>query len=86
MIHQPSGGSQGTASDIEIQAKEILSTKDRLTEILAQHTGQESKRIEEDIDRDRFMSAEEAVDYGLIDRILEGPLDIRPKGNVQSDG
>ena len=71
MIHQPSGGSHGTASDIEIQAKEILSTKERLTQILAQHTGQKSERIDEDIDRDRFMSAEEAVDYGLIDQILE---------------
>jgi len=85
MIHQPSGGSHGTASDIEIQAKEILKTKDRLTNILSKHTGQKPERIDEDIDRDRFMSAEEAVDYGLIDRILEGPLNIRPEKNKKSD-
>jgi ATP-dependent Clp protease protease subunit len=85
MIHQPSGGSHGTASDIEIQAKEILSTKERLTQILAQHTGQKSERIDEDIDRDRFMSAEEAVDYGLIDQILEGPLNIRPEKDKESN-
>ena len=85
MIHQPSGGSHGTASDIEIQAKEIFSTKERLTQILAQHTGQKSERIDEDIDRDRFMSAEEAVDYGLIDQILEGPLNIRPEKDKESN-
>ena len=85
MIPQPSGGSHGTASDIEIQAKEILSTKERLTQILAQHTGQKSERIDEDIDRDRFMSAEEAVDYGLIDQILEGPLNIRPEKDKESN-
>ena len=85
MIHQPSGGSHGTASDIEIQAKEILSTEERLTQILAQHTVQKSERIDEDIDRDRFMSAEEAVDYGLIDQILEGPLNIRPEKDKESN-
>ena len=85
MIHQPSGGSHGTASDIEIQDKEILSTKERPTQILAQHTGQKSERIDEDIDRDRFMSAEEAVDYGLIDQILEGPLNIRPEKDKESN-
>jgi ATP-dependent Clp protease protease subunit len=85
MIHQPSGGSHGTASDIEIQAKEILSTKERLTQILAKHTGQKPNQIKEDIDRDRFMSAEEAVNYGLIDRILEGPLNIRPETAASDD-
>ena len=85
MIHQPSGGSHGTASDIEIQAKEILSTKERLTQILSKHTGQESDQIKEDIDRDRFMSAEEAVSYGLIDQILEGPLNIRPENTNTDD-
>ena len=73
MIHQPSGGSQGTASDIEIAAKEILYTRMRLNEILAKHTGQSLEQIQEDVDRDRFMSPEEAVEYGLIDRVLEGP-------------
>jgi ATP-dependent Clp protease protease subunit len=74
MIHQPSGGSQGTASDIEIQAKEILYTREKLNGILAKHTGQDVKQIEEDVDRDRFMSAEMAVGYGLIDRVIEGPV------------
>jgi len=75
MIHQPSGGSQGTASDIEIAAKEILYTRNRLNEILALHTGQTLEQVQDDVDRDRFMSPQEAVDYGLIDRVLEGPMD-----------
>ncbi len=74
MIHQPSGGSHGTAADIEIAAKEILYTRQRLNHILARHTGQSIERIQDDVDRDRFMSPEEAVEYGLIDRILEGPV------------
>jgi len=74
MIHQPSGGSQGTAADIEIQAREILDIRERLNTILAKHTGQSADRIAEDADRDRFMSPEEAVGYGLIDRVLEQPL------------
>ncbi len=71
MIHQPSGGSQGTAADIEIQAREILYARQRLNEILAHHTGQPLERIEEDVDRDRFMSPAEAVEYGLIDHVVE---------------
>jgi ATP-dependent Clp protease protease subunit len=71
MIHQPSGGSQGTASDIEIQAREVLFARERLNELLAQHTGQPIDRIAEDVDRDRYMSPGEAVEYGLIDRIIE---------------
>ncbi len=71
MIHQPSGGSQGTASDIEIQAKEVLFARERLNELLAHHTGQSIERIGEDVDRDRYMSPGEAVEYGLIDRIIE---------------
>ncbi len=74
MIHQPSSGAQGTASDIEIAANEILYTRERLNEILARHTGQPLERVKEDVDRDRFMSPEEAVEYGLIDRVLEGPV------------
>ena len=74
MIHQPSAGAQGTASDIEIAAKEIVYTRERLNEILAKHTGQTVERIREDVDRDRFMSPVEAVEYGLIDRVLEGPV------------
>ena len=71
MIHQPSTGAQGTASDIEIQAKEILYARERLNSILALHTGQSLERIAEDVDRDRFMSPHEAVEYGLIDRTIE---------------
>ncbi len=74
MIHQPSSGAQGTASDIEIAAREIVFTRQRLNEILAKHTGQPIERITEDVDRDRFMSPKEAVEYGLIDRVLEGPV------------
>ena len=70
MIHQPSSGVQGTAADIEIQAQEILRTREKLNEILAQHTGQTVEKISEDVDRDRWMSPEEAVEYGLIDRVL----------------
>ncbi len=70
MIHQPSGGSQGMASDIEIQAKEILYLRERLARIMAENTGQTIEQIHKDTDRDRFMSAEESVEYGLIDRVL----------------
>lgn len=71
MIHQPSSGTQGTASDIEIAAREILHIRQRLNEIMADHTGQTPERIAEDVDRDRFMSPAEAMEYGIIDRILE---------------
>jgi len=71
MIHQPSGGSQGTAADIEIQAREILYARERLNQILAHHTGQPLERIAEDVDRDRFMSPQEAVEYGLIDHVVQ---------------
>src|SRR5690606_9661284 len=70
MIHQPSGGSQGTAADIEIQAREILYARQRLNEILAKHTGQPVERIAEDVDRDRFMSPLEAKEYGIIDNVV----------------
>ncbi len=71
MIHQPLGGAQGQATDIEIQAKEILRLKKILNEILAQNTGQSYKKIARDTERDFFMSAEEAKEYGLIDQVLE---------------
>ena len=74
MIHQPSSGAQGTAADIEIAAKEILHIREKLNTIIAKHTGQSVDRIQEDVDRDRFMSPEEAVEYGLIDRVLVGPV------------
>jgi ATP-dependent Clp protease protease subunit len=70
MIHQPSGGAQGTAADIEIQAKEILYLRGKMNELYAKHTGQPVAQIERDMERDRFMSAEEAKDYGLIDTIF----------------
>lgn len=70
MIHQPSGGSQGMASDIEIQAKEILYLRERLNKIMSERTGQSIEQIHKDTDRDRFMSADEAVEYGLIDQVL----------------
>jgi ATP-dependent Clp protease protease subunit len=70
MIHQPSGGSQGQASDIEIQAREILYLRTRLNAILAERTGQTVEQIAKDTDRDRFMSADESAEYGLIDKVL----------------
>ena len=71
MIHQPSGGSRGVAADIEIQAKEILLMRERLNQLLADHTGQPIERIAEDTDRDYWMGPEEAVDYGLVDLVKE---------------
>jgi ATP-dependent Clp protease protease subunit len=71
MIHQPLGGAQGQATDIAIQAKEILYIKGRLNDLLAQHTGQPLEKIQEDTDRDFYMSAEEAKDYGLIDTVID---------------
>jgi len=70
MIHQPMGGFQGQASDIEIHAKEILYLKQRLNEMLARHTGQPIERIERDTDRDNFLSAQAAVEYGIVDKML----------------
>ncbi len=72
-MHQPLGGAQGQATDIEIQAKEILRLKERLNKILAHHTGQPLDVIERDTDRDFYMSAEDAVKYGLVDKVLEPP-------------
>lgn len=71
MIHQPLGGFQGQASDIEIHAREIISMKRRLNEIIAKHTGQPYDKVDGDTDRDNFMSAQDAKDYGLIDQVLE---------------
>jgi len=71
MIHQPHGGAQGQASDIEIQAKEILYLRERLNSIFVKHTGQTMDQIQKDTDRDRFMSGEEGVKYGLIDKVLD---------------
>ena len=78
MIHQPSGGTSGTASDIEIQAKEILYLRGKMNELYAKHTTQPLSVIERDMDRDRFMSAEEAKVYGLIDHVIERKVDLTP--------
>ena len=70
MIHQPSGGAQGSAADIEIMAREILYLRSKMNELFARHTGRALEQIERDMDRDRFMSAEEAKDYGLVDNVV----------------
>ena len=76
MIHQPMGGFQGQASDIEIHAKEILFLKQKLNNMLAHHTGQSIERIERDTDRDNFLSAEAAVEYGLVDKVLTSRTEV----------
>src|SRR5574339_822616 len=70
MIHQPSGGAQGTAADIEIQAREIIYLRGKMNDLMAKHTGRPVEQIERDIDRDRFMSAEEAKSYGIVDHVI----------------
>lgn len=79
MIHQPWGGAQGTASDIQIQAEEILSMRKRLNAILAKHCGQPESRIEKDTDRDHFMSAVQSKEYGLVDDVIESLKDKEKK-------
>lgn len=76
MIHQPWGGTQGTASDIHIQAKEILKLKEQLNQILVHHTGQTIEKIEKDTDRDYFMSAQEAKDYGIVDAVITTRMEV----------
>jgi len=76
MIHQPSGGFQGQAADIDIQAREVLKIRSRLNDILAKHTGRTLKQIQQDSDRDNFMDAVAAVEYGLIDTVLEKRLEV----------
>jgi ATP-dependent Clp protease protease subunit len=70
MIHQPLGGFQGQASDIDIHAREVLKIRDRLNEILAEHTGRPKEKVAQDTDRDFFMGGDEAVEYGLVDKVL----------------
>ena len=82
MIHQPLGGAQGQASDIEIQAQEILRMKDMLNDILAHHTGQPLKRVKRDTDRDFFMSSKEAKEYGLIDEVVQRKV-VEAKSNEE---
>jgi ATP-dependent Clp protease protease subunit len=79
MIHQPLGGFQGQASDFEIHAKQILSTKERLNRLYAEHTGQDYEKIAKDTDRDNFLTADEAVEYGLVDSVLTSRDDVGKK-------
>ena len=85
MVHQPSAGFSGQATDIEIHAKEVLELKRRLNEIMARHTGQTVEQVEKDLDRDNFMGAAEAVNYGLIDTILEQRTEMAPDKKDDSD-
>jgi ATP-dependent Clp protease protease subunit len=77
MVHQPSAGFQGQATDIDIHAKEVMELKRRLNEIMAKHTGQKVEKIEKDLERDNFMSGEQAVKYGLIDTVLENRAEMK---------
>jgi len=86
MLHQPLGGAQGQASDIEIQAREILWLKKRLYEILAHHTGQSIEQISKDADRDYWLGADEAKEYGLIDNVLVSQRSSKTNGQASSDG
>lgn len=85
MIHQPSGGAQGQASDIEIQANEIIKIRKKLNVLMAEHTGQPEEVIERDTERDNFMSAEEALAYGLVDKVIEQRVDKKIKGAPESE-
>ena len=80
MIHQPLGGFQGTAADVDIQAREILRMREELGAILVKHTGQSLKRIERDTDRDLFMTGQQALEYGLVDEVITSRLDVAAKG------
>jgi ATP-dependent Clp protease, protease subunit len=84
MIHQPLGGFQGQAADMEIHAREMLQTRDRLNKILAKHTGQSVEKIKHDTDRDNFMDWDEAVRYGIIDRVLEKRGELVPGGTAKT--
>ena len=86
MIHQPSGGAQGQATDIEIQAREILALRARLNNIYVDHTGQELSAIEEALERDKYLSPEEAQDFGLIDQVVDQRPSSDDEGNVTTDG
>lgn len=85
MIHQPSGGAQGQASDIEIQANEIIKLRKSLNELLAEHTGQSVERISKDTERDNFMSADQAYEYGLVDKVIQRRVDNKGVESVSDD-
>ena len=85
MIHQPSAGFQGQATDIDIHAREILSIKERMNKLMAQHSGQSVEKVKEDTERDNFLTAEDAVEYGLVDRIVQTrdeEVDVASSGNT----
>ena len=82
MMHQPSGGLGGTASDIKIQAEQMIYTKRKMAELIAQHTGQTVEQIERDSDRDRWFTAEEARDYGLVDKVVQSANQVDSEGPV----
>jgi ATP-dependent Clp protease protease subunit len=83
MVHQPSAGFSGQATDIEIHAKEVLELKRRLNEIMSKHTGQKVEKIQKDLERDNFMSSEDAVEYGLIDTVLIQRSEMRPDADKE---
>lgn len=86
LIHQPLGGTEGQASDIHIHAKHIMDLKTRLNEIIVKHTGQPLKKVEQDTDRDKFMTAQEALKYGIIDKIIEKrPANLMPQSDKKKD-
>jgi len=85
MIHQPLGGFQGQATDIEIHAREIISLKDRLNEMMAKHTGQPLEKLKEDVERDYFLTADEACEYGLVDKVLASREQVSAAGGVDDD-
>ena len=85
MIHQPSGGAQGQASDIEIQAREILSLRARLNEIYVKHTGQKLTAVEEALDRDKYLTPEDAQKFGIIDKVVDKRPNVDEDGNITSD-
>jgi len=84
MVHQPSAGYSGQATDIDIHAKETLELKRRLNAIMARHTGQSIEQIEKDLERDNFMSAEQAVEYGLIDTVLVQRTELKPMEGAEN--
>ena len=84
MIHQPSGGAQGQASDIEIQANEIINLRKQLNILLSEHTGQSEEAIARDTERDHFMGAEEALEYGLVDKVIERRVDNKVSGESET--
>jgi ATP-dependent Clp protease, protease subunit len=79
LIHQPSGGAGGQATDIAIQAREIVKARERIARVIARETGKPLEEVQSDIERDRWMSAEEAIEYGLVGRVIERQSDLRKK-------